>query len=98
MRIIQKLADMIDEELEDAMKYAYCYMAHKDDDVELAKTFSQLSYEELTHADRLHTQVVRLIKIYRDENGDPPPAMQARYDYLHERQIEKANRIRVLLA
>jgi len=97
VKIIQKLSDMIDEEISDAMKYARCYQAHKDGDIELAKTFSQLAFEELTHVDRLHTQVVRLIKAYRDEHGEPPAHMQVIYDYLHERNINKVADIRLML-
>ena len=97
MKIIQKLSDMIDEEISDAMKYARCYQAHKDDDVELSKTFSQLAYEELTHVDRLHAQVVRLIKAYRDVHGDPPEHMQIIYDYIHERNVSKVADIRLML-
>ena len=96
MKIIQKLADMIEEELHDAYKYAECAILHEDDP-ERAKTFRTLASEELGHVNRLHEQVVRLIKKYRDEHGNPPPEMQARYDYLHERHISKAAEVRMLL-
>lgn len=98
MKIIQKLSDMIDEEITDAWKYARCYQMHKEDDMELARTFSQLSLEELTHVDRLHLQVVRLIKEYREKNGEPPEHMMFIYNYLHERNIQKVADIRLLLA
>ena len=88
---------MIDEEISDAMKYARCYQSFKEDDPELARTFSQLSLEELTHVDRLHAQVVRIIKKYKEENGDPPAHMQVIYDYLHERNIRKVADIRLML-
>ena len=97
MKLIQRLAEMIDEEIDDAKKYALCYQQYKDEDPELAKTFSQLGFEELTHVDRLHAQVVRIIKKYRDDHGDPPANMQARYDYLHELSTRKAE-VRLLLA
>jgi len=98
MKIIQKLSDMIEEEISDAMKYARCYQAHREDDPELARTFSQLSLEELTHVERLHAQVVRLIKDYRDTHGEPPSHMQAIYNYLHERNIDKVSKVRLMLS
>ncbi len=97
MKIIQKLADMIDEEIHDAWRYAECSILHEDDP-DLSRTFRTLANEELGHVSKLHEQVVRLIKKYRDEHGDPPPEMQARYDYLHERHISKAAEVRALLA
>ena len=97
MKIIQKLSDMIEEEIHDAYKYAECSILHEDDP-ELSKTFRTLANEELGHANWLHDQVVRLIKKYRDENGDPPPEMKARYEYLHERHVSKAAEVRALLA
>ena len=49
MRIIEKLSDMIDEEISDAMKYAKCANAYKDEDPSLADTFIRLSEEEMKH-------------------------------------------------
>ena len=97
MKLIEKLSDMIDEELNDAYRYAECSILHEDD-TELAKTFKMLSNEELGHAMKLHEQVTRLIKVYRDENGEPPAEMLALYNYLHERQVTKYADVRVLLS
>lgn len=88
MRIIQELCDMIDEEINDAEKYAKCALVKKDMDKEIAETFYTLSGEELKHMEMLHKQVVRLIEAYRKEHGDPPVPMIAVYDYLHEKSME----------
>lgn len=98
MKIIQNLSDMIDEEIVDAHKYARCYQEYRDMEPELARTFSTLANEELNHAGMIHTQVVRIIRKYREENGDPPAHMLAIWEYLHNRSIEKTNEVRMMLS
>lgn len=94
MKLIEKLSEMIEEEIEDAEKYAKCALKYKDIDSVLAKTFFDLSTDEMRHMNLLHEEVARIIAQYRKEHGEPPTAMQAVYDYLHEKQIEKAKDVR----
>ena len=96
MEIIKKLSKMIDEEIDDAEKYARCALKYKDDNPSLSRLFYTLSQEEMDHMTRLHEQVVDLIRKYRDEKGEPPESMKAVYDYLHEQQIEKAAEVKNL--
>ena len=98
MELIKKLAEMIDEELEGAETYAKCAIKHKETNLELAQTFYTMSAEEMQHVDRLHKQVVKIIEMYRKDNGEPLAAMQAVYDYVHERQIERANKVTMMQA
>ena len=98
MKLIAKLSDMIEDEIEDADKYIRCALNHKEDHPALASTFYQISTEELRHMNLLHDQVVSLINEYRKEHGDPPKEMQAIYDYLHEKHINRVNDIKVLQA
>ena len=94
MKLIEKLSAMVDEEIEDAMKYAKCALEYKDECPALAKTFYELSGEEMHHMTMLHAEVARIITQYRKENGEPPTAMLAVYDYLHGKQIEKAKEVK----
>lgn len=98
MQLIEKLSDMIEEELEDAEKYIRCAMAHKEDHPALAQAFNRLSIEEMNHVSILHDQVSSLITEYRREHGEPPEKMQGIYEYLHKKHINRANEIKVLQA
>ena len=97
MLIIKKLSKMIKEEICDAEKYANCALHYKEEDKDLADTFYNLANEELKHMNMLHDQVTRIIKAYRATKGEPPEAMQALYNYVHEEQIENVREVKVLL-
>ena len=98
MKLIQKISDMIDEELEGACDYGKAAVKYKEENPVLAKTFYDIATQELQHVTMLHEQVVKIIEEHRKTSGEPPAPMQAVYDYLHEKQIEKANKAKGDLA
>ena len=98
MKIFKKISEMIEEELEGAEHYAECALRQKESNPTLAKTFYDISLEEVKHIGMLHGEVKKLIEAHRHEKGDPPPAMLAVYEYLHEKHIQKTAKIKMLQA
>ena len=98
MTVIKQLSEMIEEELEGAEDYAKNAVKHRGDNPALAKVFYDISLDEMRHVNMLHDEVAMLISDYKREHGDPPQAMQAVYEYLHEKHMEKANKIRMYQA
>ena len=97
MKIIEKLSDMIEEELADAEKYAKCALKYKEERPSLAQTFYNLSIDEMKHMNMLHDEVVKIINEYRSQGQEVPPEMQAVYDYLHKKQIDKATSNKIIM-
>ena len=98
MKIIEKLSKMIEEELHDAEKYARCANRWKTENQDLAQLFFRLSNEEMEHMNLLHNMVVQIIQEYRRTQGDPPERMLAVYDYLHEKQMKHATKVKAIQA
>ena len=96
MTLIKKIADMIEEELEGAEHYAKCAVKYKEEHPTLAKTFYDISTDEMRHVGLLHGEVVAIIEEHRRTHGEPPASMLAIWDYLHEKHIDKSNEVRML--
>jgi sulfur relay (sulfurtransferase) DsrC/TusE family protein len=90
MKLIKKIEELIEEEIHDQKKYAKMAAEVKLTNPMLAQVLFNISGQEEGHANALHNEVVKIIEQYRKEHGAPTPAMQAIYDYMHERHIEKA--------
>lgn len=90
MKKIEILSDKIEEELDDAEDYVKKALEYKDEDPMLSDLFYSLAREEMGHMNRLHDMVTKIIKAYRDENGDPPAGMQTLYDFLHRKHIARS--------
>ena len=90
MQIIKTIEELIEEEIHDQKHYAKLAAKVKPENPMLAQLLYNISTQEEGHAAALHNEVVKIIEQHRKEHGAPPPAMQAVYDYLHERHMEKA--------
>ena len=98
MKLIEKLSEYIDEEINDAMKYAKCANVYKDENPALAEMFIRLAEEEMKHMMTLHNQVVVTIEDYKRKNGEAPETMKAVYDILHKRHIDKAAEAKAVIS
>jgi ferritin len=98
MRIIEKLDDHINEELEGAEHYAKCALKHREDNPSLAKTMHAISTDEMHHVSMLHDEVVKLIERHRADHGEPPAAMLAVWEYMHDKHLKEATKIKMLQA
>ena len=94
MKIIKQLSEYIEEEIADACKYAKQALKCKENNKSLADTYYSLSLEELKHMNMLHEQVVKIIEDYKKEHEDPPAAMMAVYEYLHDKHIENVQKVK----
>ena len=96
MKLIEQLVDNIDEELEGAESYAKYALKYKEIHPMLAKTLYAISADEMHHVSMLHDEVMRLIEQHQNTHGDPPAAMLAVWEYVHEKHIQRANKIKIM--
>ena len=97
MKIIKKLSKYIEEEINDAEKYARCAAEQKEERPELARLFLQLANGELEHMQLLHGAVTSLIEEERRTNGEPPAGMMEAYDLIHEWQMDHVARVKTII-
>ena len=89
MKLIKELEEKIEDEIHDIKEYAKMAAEVKAEHPALAQDLYNISVQEDTHQAVLHANAVKLIEEYKREHGAPPPAMQAVYEYVHQRHIEK---------
>ena len=89
MRIIEKIEDLIEEEIHDVKKYAKMAAELKKEHPALAQVLYNISVQEENHQAALHTEVVKMIESYRRDHGEPPAAMMAVYEHVHKKHIDK---------
>ena len=96
MRIIEILTERIEEELDDAESYIEMSLQYREEFPMVAKTFCELSMQEMDHVEMLHNDVKDIIEKHKREHGEPPAAMMAVYEFVHKKEIKKAAKIKLL--
>ena len=96
MKIIKCLSEKIEDELSDAREYIEKAIAWKAEEPDVAELFYQLSLEEMGHMERLHQMAAEKIAEYRRTKGEPPKEMMTLYEYLHNKHMQEAMKIRVM--
>lgn len=89
MKIIKELEEMIEDEIHDIKKYAKMAAELKEEHPGLAQVLYNISTQEDTHQAMLHAEVVKIIENHRKMHGEPPAAMMAVYEYVHQKHIDK---------
>ena len=97
MRIIEHLSDLINEEIDGACNYAKLALKYKEERPQLAQTFYNLTVDEMKHIDMLHDEVVKIINDHKATGAEVPVEMQAVYDYVHAKQIDRVHNIKVYM-
>lgn len=87
-REIEDLLHCIDGEIQDAMGYVRRALECRDSDKETADLYYRLSGEELDHASRLHSQVVRLMDAAQRNGEEIPAGLPELYRYLHRQHVD----------
>lgn len=96
MKVIQEIEDHIEKELHCSKKYIKCALNYKGANDPLANLYYQLSTNAMANVNKLHEMVVSIIEAYRKEHGEPPAEMLAVYNYLHNKEIDKAKDIKMM--
>ena len=88
MKLIKYLEDAIEEEIEGVKGYAKKAVELKDEHPALAQVLYNISVQEDAHQAALHKEVVKIIEDHRRTHGEPPAAMMAVYEYVHQKHID----------
>jgi hypothetical protein len=98
MKEIKHIVENIREELEGAEKYAKIATKMKATNSTDASVYADMARQELNHVDNLHKMAVRAIEKKKADGITPPAAMQAVWDWEHEKMMEEMARIKMLLS
>jgi hypothetical protein len=95
--MIKNLVEQLDEEIEDAQKYAEKYVECKaKGNIQRANRYKEMASDELRHSSYIHEMAVKdieeLKKVYT-----APIEMQEKWDAEHKRYVERVAIIKQML-
>ena len=96
MKIIKCLCEDIEATLDSAEYDIEQAIIYKKDYPVASKAFYAKSIALMDTIKIQHDAVTALIEGYKKEKGEPPTAMMTIYEYMHERHINKAAKIKAL--
>ena len=96
MKVIKDMSEDIENTLDMAECNIKKAVEYKLDFPAASQAFYTKSVALMNSIKGQHDAVVALIEGYRKEKGEPPAPMMAIYNYMHERQINKAAAIKNL--
>lgn len=97
MHTIKHIEKNIHAEYCDAKKYIKLALEYKDHgETDLAKMYYELAEGEIKDAERLHEMAVKIIKAIPADK-QPPAGMLEFYNFLHERDMEEAAEVEILM-
>ena len=88
MKLIQILEEKIEDEIHDIKEYAQMAAELKEEHPAMAQVLYNISVQEDAHQAALHKEVVKIIEDHRRMHGEPPAAMMAVYEYVHQKHID----------
>ena len=96
MQKIKELCKNIHDEMDDAEKYMDFAMKYKDTDRTLADVYADLSSQEISHAEKLGSQVASQVNRMKQDNSNGLSNAQCIWTWEHEQMVEKLAKIRLL--
>lgn len=98
MKEIKTIAEQIRDELDVAEEYAKEAAKLKETRSSDASSYADMARQELGHAETLHKMAVRLIEKETADGATVPAAMQAVWDWEHDRMIDRVGKVKSILS
>lgn len=97
MREIKELATFITDEVNGALEYAKCAVYYKNTRPDMASLLYSLATTEAQHAQKLHTEVAKLIT-EAERHSNYPQEMHDKWDKMHKASMKKLAKANTYLA
>lgn len=98
MELVKILSEMALEEARDACHYAKCAVKYKESNPTLAKALYEISAQELVHMETICQEATKALEQCQKERPQEALAAAAVHEYIHERQLEKAQKAKLYQA